>query len=334
MYTEIQRGSFTSTGANKYIPLVTDVDWMEVYNYTTINAGPAGTTATRFYWQRGMADNDGFVTLYNGAGTFLIDATSAGLAVPGFTLYNSGDNPLLSPVTVTGITSASPLVVATGTTTGLAAGDIVRLISTVGATQLDGIDFEIGAVTPSTSFTLNNTFSTMASTAASPGANAAYRKLKYGYQWSPSRRFITKITKGSSTIVTMSVAHPYKVGMKVRFRIPAVRGSSAWGMTELDNMIGTITAINASDGTYTNTITVDIDSSSFTTFVWPATTIDRFTAASVCVVGENSNSLIYTSSDDAVMNTAERGIILGAGAMSPAGVNNDVIYWKAGKSNI
>ena len=334
MYTEILRGSFTSTGANKYIPLVTDVDWMNVVNWTTTNAGPAVNTATSFYWQRGLADQDGFVTMYNASGNFLINATSSGLTVPGFSLYNSSDNPLLSPVTVTACTSASPIVVSTGTTTGLAAGDIVRLISTVGATQLDGIDFEIGAVTPSTSFTLNNTFSTMITTASSPGANAAYRKLKYGYMWSPNKRYITKITKGASTIVTMSVSHPYKVGEKVRFRIPQVRGSAAWGMTELDGMVGTITAINASDGTYTNTITVDIDSSAFTTFVWPATTIDRFTAATVCLVGENANTLSATTSDDNVMNVSERGIILYAGAMAPAGVASDVIYWTAGKSNL
>ena len=333
MYTEIHRGKFVSTGANKFIPLVTDVDWMNVYNWTAINTGPAASNAIEFYWQRDMAENDGLVKLYTGAGTFLISGTSSGLSVGGFTLYDSSTEKLLAPVTITAISAATPPVVATGTTTGLVAGDVVRLSAVTGANQVGGIDFTIGSVVGATSFTLAYMRGMVAAPAA--GTNAAYRKIKYDAGWYPRKRYITKISKAVNAIVTMSVTHDFTVGQKIRFHVPAVRGSSAFGMIELDNIIATVLAIGVADTDgITNTITIDVDTTSYTTFSWPLTAIDRFTCASVCPVGEDSNMFSYTNSDDAPINQAARGIILGAGQQSPAGQTNDVIYWTAGKSNL
>ena len=57
--TIIQQGRFTSDGTAKTIVLRSDVDWMEVDNYTTSLAGGAGT-GVEFKWQLGMADDTGF----------------------------------------------------------------------------------------------------------------------------------------------------------------------------------------------------------------------------------------------------------------------------------
>jgi len=134
-------------------------------------------------------------------------------------------------------------------------------------------------------------------------------------------RYISAITKAASAVVTMTVTHGFTVGQEVRLIVPA-----AYGMVEANNLQGMITAI---DATY-NTITINIDSSSFTTFAFPLTGAAPFTPAIVVPVGED---VTYpNSNDDATTNTGYMGLKLAGGAQSPAGSASDVIYWVAGKS--
>jgi hypothetical protein len=328
MYTEIHRGSFTSTGANKFIPLVTDVDWMNVYNMTAAAAGPVASNMIKFYWQRDMADNDAFMDGYLTGTAVAYTDTALHLGVGGFKLYNSSSDAMTSPIVFTNISNATPPVVLTGTTTGLVAGDIVRLASGVGVNQLMGIDFTVGTVVGATSFELK--YAPTVVTAAAPGATAVWRKLYYDGDWYPKKRTIAAVTVGTSTIVRLTVTHGYVVGQKVRFYVPETRGSNLFGMPELNGLMGTVTAIN----TATNTITVDINSTGFTAFAYPLTAIDRFSVPQVIPVGEDSNLMANTVADDAILNMSSRGIILAAGASSPAGQTNDVIFWTAGKSNL
>jgi hypothetical protein len=328
MYTEIHRGSFTSTGANKFIPLVTDVDWMNVYNMTAAAAGPVANNMVKFYWQRDMADNNALMDGYLIGTAVAYTDTALNLGVGGFKLYNSYSDSMTSPIAFTNVSNATPPVVLTGTTTGLVAGDIIRMANGVGVNQLMGIDFTVGTVVGATSFEL--AYGPTVVTAAAPGATAVWRKLYYDAAWYPKKRTIAAVTVGTSTIVRLTVTHGYVVGQKVRFMVPQTRGSSLFGMPELDGLMGTITAIN----TATNTITVDIDSTGFTAFAYPLTAIDRFTVPQVIPVGEDSNLMTNTTTDDAVMNMSARGIILAGGASSPGGFLGDVMFWTAGKSNL
>jgi uncharacterized protein YjdB len=117
----------------------------------------------------------------------------------------------------------------------------------------------------------------------------------------------------------MSVTHGYSVDEVVRFSVPSV-----FGMTQLDGLTGKITAVN----TTTNTITVDINSSAFTAFAWPAASSAPLTFAQVIPLGaEGTNSV-----SDATDNVSILGMELGAGADGPAGSASDVIYWRAGKA--
>lgn len=342
MYTEIQRGSFTSLGTSQYIPLVTDVDWMNVYNYTqTFNQTNNG--GTELYWQRGMADGDGIVKYFNAGSTAINQASTLGFpggAVPGFTLYNSSDDPLMAPVAVTQVSNANPPVVATGgvpgSTAGLVAGDIVRLQAIVGANQISSMDFTIDTIVANTSFRLP--YMRQIALAAA-GGTSMYRKLKYDAVWYPRKRFITKISAlpadVTKTVITMSVTHSFVVGQTIRLHVPAVRGSTAFGMEGLDGLTTTVTAINQADADgVVNTITIDVNCAAFTAFSYPLTAFDRFTFPTVCPVGEDSNLMANTTSDDAPVNTGARGIILGAGITSPAGQAGNIIYWTAGKSNL
>jgi hypothetical protein len=124
----------------------------------------------------------------------------------------------------------------------------------------------------------------------------------------------------------MSVTHGFTVGQEVRIIVP-----DAFGMTEIDGLQGTITAIDTTTTTG-NSITVDIDSTAFTTFAFPLAAAVPFSPAMVVPLGEAATSPYENLLDDATINTGYIGMILAAGADSPAGVTSDVIYWVAGKS--
>jgi hypothetical protein len=135
--------------------------------------------------------------------------------------------------------------------------------------------------------------------------------------------------------VTLSVTHGYTVGQQISFVIPTVT-ALAFGMTELDGTEATIVAIGQADvNGFTNTITVDVDTTGFTAFAFPLTTDPGFTPAQVIPVGENTATALNYGQNilaDATVNTGNIGIQLMAGAASPAGSQGDVIYWVAGKS--
>ncbi len=196
------------------------------------------------------------------------------------------------------------------------------------AQQLAGIDFTVGAVTPGTDFTLRN------KPAIAPTGNpivSSYRIIPFHPIFYPRNRVIASITRGAQTVVTTTVNHGYIPGQAIRFsNVKQVRpGAAAYGMVEINGLIGNIVAATSS------TFTVDIDSSGFSAFVFPVTADYAFTPAEVIPVGEDTATALNLGEDilsDATINTAQIGMLLGAGITSPAGTNGQTIFWKAGKS--
>jgi len=328
VFSGTNQGRFTSTGANVVIQLRSDLDWMWVKNYTVSIAAGAGTGA-EFYWQRGMAQGRGLVYTKTAVTGALAVAQIAANA--GFYLVDSSVNLPGPSLALTGITAGNPPVVNTANTASLSNGDIVRIFNTVGALQLGGLDFTIGALSAGVSFTL----AYMAQIAsANPGAGT-FRRIPYNPYFYPSSRYITKISQATQAIVTLSVTHSYTVGQVVRLIVPTVT-ALAYGMTALDGLQATIVAINQADADgVTNTITIDIDTTGFSAFAFPLTTAPGFTPAQVVPMGENTAEALLLGANilgDSTVNTAYIGIQLVAGTSSPAGANNDVIYWVAGKS--
>ena len=343
-YMDVVGASFISTGNAQIIPIKISFDWMQSYNYSVVSAQTA-TGVTRTYWQRGMPANECLMEYFSAVPVIGQAAalTFPGGAKPGYIEYSSGNNiysplnytNLFQPIAVTAISNAAAPLVTTGDThtVALAPGDIVRLSNTnpqVG--QLGGIDFTVGnVVNADTNFTLAYGPTVIAGAAM----GAFYRKLVYDTPWVPRKRYISAIVPGTTTVVSMTVDHNFLVGEKVRFHIPEVRGTGGinFGMVQLDNMVGTVIAINKVQGV-TNTITVDINSSAFTAFAWPLTAFDRFTPPTVCPIGEDATDTFSsdTITDDHIVNTASTGIILGGNTtvVSPVGAAGNVIYWKAG----
>lgn len=324
--TIVQSGKFTSAGTNKTLQLRGDVDWMWVYNYTQAATQQATGRGVQFYWQRGMSSGTGIEYKKTNSTDALNMVT---LSSGGFTLVDTSLSPLGAlnngSTGISAISNASIPVATVGSTAGMAAGSVVRIYNTTNAQQLGGIDFTVGYNTfSSTTFSLD-----YMSQLAVAGTTGSFRVVNWDPLFYPRRRFITKISKASSAVVTLSVTHQFTVGQEVRFVVPA-----AYGMVEMDGLLGTITAIDTTT-TSGNTVTVNIDSSAFTTFAFPATGAVPFSPAELVPVGEDTAQALSSAVDilgDATINTGYIGMILAAGAQSPAGSSSDVIFWVAGKS--
>lgn len=330
--TILSQGSFTqgSTATNQVVAIPSNVDFMWVYNKTKIDAGTA-STGVQFYWQRGFPAGYAMEYQTNAASTAtLLRSVSTG----GFTLYDpsgqsAGALPLLgNPVAATGISNATKPVVTTGTTTGLVAdSSIVRLSLPSGSTALAsaicGIDLLVDAVSAGVSFTVPT--DALANTLGITTGTLSYRVVNYSPLFYPRRFVILNITAATSAVVTTSIPHGYQVGQEVRFTIPSVSG-----MTQLDGQAGTITAVNSA-----TTFTVNIDTSAYTTFTFPTVAQQPSSYPLVAPVGEDTAQALASVVDiltDATVNNGFLGMVLPAGADSPGGQANDVIYWVAGKS--
>ncbi len=311
--TIIQQGRFTADGNAKVIKLRNGVDWMKIWNTTTIAAGGAGTGVI-FEWQRGLATDYAIEYQKLAADESMVPviATSGGFTY----VDTSADNPL-GPIntTISAIDNATPPGVLATSTLGLVEGSIIRLINPVGAQQLGGVDFAIDTIVANTSFNLTYGPTIVA------GTTSSFYPVVIPPAFYPKRRFIQAITAANPAVVTTTVPHGYTVGQKVRLQVP-----SAYGMTQMNELTATVTAVGAAS------ITTDIDGSAFTAFAWPLTAGVPFTHAQVIPVGEAAESTYVNLLDDATIDQGYIGMSLASGTDSPAGAANDVIYWQAGTS--
>lgn len=314
-------GTFTSDGTAVTLPIRCDVDYIFTENLTQLATTQATGRAVKCEYHRNMAADSQIRTVKTNntdAVNMVVDTSG------GFTLVDTSLNTLGGALTSTGITNAAPPVVSLASTAGLSNGDIVRVTNSTGALQIAGMDFTIGNLVANTSVELSYMVAP-----GSAATSATIRKVNYQPIYYPRRRFITAITKASSAVVTLSVTHGLTVGQRVVFNVPA-----AFGMTEINSLRGQITAIN----TTTNTVTVNIDSTSFTTFAFPATTGVPFTFAQLIPFGDAPATVANVNADQSVLdgatdNQAILGVRLAAGVQSPAGSNGDVIRWVAYKSS-
>lgn len=355
--TIVGQGTFTqpATAVSQTIMVPSNLDWLWVYNFT--QAAATSSNGYQYYWQRGMASGKGIVHISGSAHAVTVNQTAANA----FVLYDPSGNPLAAKnngsTGVTGFTAANPAVVTVGSTTGLAAGNLVRFDTLNNQPQYAGIDFSVGYGTlTDTTFSvdyLNATDSTATTT-------GNWRIINFNPLFYPRRRVITIIATGNPTVVTLSVDHGFTVGQEVRF---SIKGSAVWGtFTQLDGVVGTITAVDTATGVGHNTISINVDSTGLTGpdgDTWADTfaelTTSAFTPGEIVPVGEDtgfalSSSAAQTPLDsgplagqvvnnsnngilaDSTVNTGFLGMILAAGATLPAGTASDVVFWRAGKS--
>lgn len=282
----------TSTGKAHQINL--PVSFILTFNDKEIESGSDG-----------VAIAVGFRDLQGQGYGFKKDGSLSKLAAgSGFTYLSCSDPTIGEKKAVTAVSDADPPVVSAAGH-DVSAGDTVRMINVTGAKQINGMEFTAGLKTLTAgTFSLDY----MAKLAAA-GTTGFYRKVTN--RQSQGLKYITKITKGATTIVTTSVTHGFTEGLQVEFTI-----GKSFGMTELDGKKGIITAIDKEN----NTFTVDIDSSNFNDFKFPATGDKKDTPAQVMVVG--ASGCKRGSFDQAVPCTA---VVIAGGEGKPMGKEGEVI---------
>lgn len=294
-------GTFTSTGVTENITLPSGYTEFEMINITDIGSTAANTNVMSARGTSDMADGSGWfgpktsgaatialtVTTLTGGFTFVDDSAAVGLGAANTTL--------------TAISTANPAVVSLTSTIGLADNDVVRIFSTTSMLQIAGWDFTIGSLVTNTSFELSFLDSSGFAAAASAGT---IRRVPFDPRFYPRNRRITGITQATSAVVTLSVTHGFTAGQSVRIKVPAT-----FGMIEIDDLIGNITAIS----TVNNTITLDIDSAAFTAFAFPtsAEAGAGVEAPQIIPVGETANDTFSNNLDDATENRSFRGVQIG-----------------------
>jgi len=304
--TEIMAGEYISDGTYKILQLPAEVHHFQIWNYTDFNSTANPGIVKRAWWFVGMP-TDYYMGVQNtdGAAT---DQSILGTA-GGFRWLESQPNNLeAAGNAVTAITNASPPVVSQVAHAN-EVGDTVLLTATTGMLQIAGMEFTVTVDDTADTFSIGYLDASGFAAAATAGVS---RRVTTPPMFFPRRRFVTAITQAASAVVTMSVTHGYSVGELVRFNVPA-----AFGMTEIDGLLGEITAVSTAN----NTITVNIDSQAFTAFAFPASAGVPFTHAQVVPVGDDATVL-----SGATDNQGYRALRIGA---TVDGADGDYMKWVA-----
>lgn len=369
--TILSQGTFTvgASVVNKVIQVPSSADWIFVRNYTqmaTAGAAAPNSAGYEFYWQKGMAAGSAMVAYKTVTTNARVDDI---ILTGGITLYDPsgqlvGSQSLLgSGVATTASSNATSPVVLTASTAGLVAstgtvaGTIVRVTGTAAQPNTQGLDFAIGSVVANTSFTLTVAgLNPLANVPGAVGGAGTYRIVNAGSPFYPRRRFIANITKATQAIVTTTVQHGMTAGQVVRINIPQL-SVAPLGMVEIDGQAVTIVSV-----TDDFTFVINVDTSAYSTFVWPSVAQSPSGYPAMIPVGEDTaTSLVTVQAQvpsiggfqingtqsgilaDAAVNTGFLGMVLGTGAAGvvlttaitgPAGTAaSDVVYWAAGKSS-
>jgi hypothetical protein len=335
-FTIVTGGSFTSTGAGVKLPLPSSADYFVATNITQMPLAPATAVVIRSEWYGqkfgvgASAANDGVRwKKTNNTNAINIDTFATSTASNGFTYVTSA--PVVEAQAanaITAITAASPGVVSQTNT--YSDGDIIQFYNTTGMLQIAGMNFQISSSSGS-AYTL---IGLRAAGFAFAGTAGFTRRISKFAAVDPQFLYVTEITKATQAVVRVSVdpTQYYAVGMKVHFNVPY-----SFGMTQMNQLTGKIVALSAAN----YTMTVDVDSSAFTTFAFPtsassptsqlfatvapagaSTQVDPVTGVQT---GYNFQYQPFRSGEFVPY------LFLSGGAQSPAGAAADVIDWIAYK---
>lgn len=255
-------GSFTSASSVAFHDVVLPQGRPDkfVLRNRTAWGDDAAETSVQSTFLRGM-DAEAAQTMdqANTTGALSTEAVTSN----GFRFIDSSNPPTFAALAQTNISLADPGVVTMTDTGSIQVGSVVRLDNTTGQLQSSGYDIEVTAVSANTSITLNMDTQNFAAV-----GTAGNVRLIIPPRMFPRLRYIVPlasaagITQATSAVISVSVAHDFSVGEAVSFRV-----STAYGMSEMNNLEGTVTAV----GTYT--ITVNIDSSGFSAFLPPTSAV-------------------------------------------------------------
>lgn len=365
-YSRLASGTVVSTGVQTAVALPFIPDFIEISNPTR---AAAASGVTRAWWGTNMGQGAAFLTT-TGAGpadgtSFVTSATGTG-----FTTIQAGLALQYGPTFFLGAsggiakTSGTLLTVTTTANHGLTTGNWVTFsnlyqTSTTGMQQIAGIPFMV-TVTGATTFTIpwvGNSSNLTAITTGGLNTLASFKKILYPVLYAPGVAFPWSIATGTTTTITTTAPHNFKVGQQVGFRIPAPYGMTQ--INELPNVSipGSPKYYYVTSVTNSTTFVVNCDSTSFTAFSVNNTFLSfpGLQFAQVVAVGDvNTGGYPYTGAalypsptvfngftsststgvstingpaiQGAYFNATFQGFVIGSAV---SGTAADTIYWRA-----
>ncbi len=302
--------------------------------------------AIEWWWERSMGNGfaNGILQASEGSTPQLPAMTSYRLPATGTTpvdailVYDTYSPPTFSAITATAITGmAGTFIVTVSSSASFAIGDYVRLYSVTGESQISGYTFQITAISDSTHITLGY----MASSGMTFAADAtAAQVLKYiPNRFYPHWSFIANITKAAQAVVFFTAKNDYTPGEMVSFRV-----SSDFGMEEINNK--TVRVLSVTNSATVSSITIDLDTTGYTTFAFPLDATPATKVSPAVVVPSSSGVVPFNGSatvpqeppgtnlQDAFDNRNTRIIHFGAALFNVSAHvsdNNDKWMWAAYK---
>lgn len=286
-----------------------------------------------WFWQKSMAQGTakGIRQSSDASNPAMI---ASFLSSDGISTYDTVNPPTFAALTATAITGiAGTFVVSMANTGTIAVGDYVRLYATTGELQIAGYTFQVTAVTANVSITLGYMASSGITFAADATAGQVIKFIPN--RMYPRWRYIANITKATQAVVYFTEKNDFTPGEIVSFRV-----SSAFGMDEINNK--EVRVLSVTNSSTVSSITIDLDTSGFTTFAFPTSAIAAAgVSPAVCVpsasgvVPDSGSATIPqqppgTNLRDAFDNRNTRVIHCGA-SMFTNGSSGDVWEWRAYK---
>lgn len=324
------QGSFLSTGVPVNIPVPSGADYFYTFNQTRAALTSTPGVGIEFKWFANPSfPSNGAYEIFKSAGSNVLNGNM--ITSGGFNYVTSFPQPEAA-VTGTAITNATPAVVSMVNT--YRNGDNVVLYNTTGMAQIGGATFTISSVS-GTGFTL---LGLPAAGFATPATAVTARRVAPYLPVLPEFLYVSAISQAAQAVVTVTQdpTNVIYVGQKLVLQIPA-----SFGMVQMNsNFLGrpvTVVSVNAAAYQFT----IDVNSTAFTAFAWPASTASP-TAPLFATVAPAGSSTQY----DPLLQTYTgynfnlqpfRSSLflpymnLQAGPSSPAGQAGDTIVWQVGK---
>lgn len=334
-FTILTQGSFLSAGTPVSIPLPSSADYFKVYNMTQLATTQTTGRGVIFEWfgNPSFASNSSVKYFKSNTSSNVLNVT-VDTTDGGFIYYSSFPTPEAAFVG-TAITAATPAVASGFSGLNYNNGDRVVLYNTTGMAQIGGMEFTVSSVS-SSGFTL---LGLPAVGFAAAATAVTSRRVSLYNPVLPEFLYVTAISQASQAVVTVSTdpTNVIYVGQKLVFQIPSDFGMVQMNSNYLNGIPAIVTAVDYAAYQFT----VNVNSTNFTAFAFPASSLSptaplfATVAPQGCSTQYNPLSQTYTGYNFNLQpfrsSTFIPYMLLMAGAQSPAGSNGDTIVWQAYK---
>lgn len=349
-YSMIAGGTFDLTTANIASGLDLSLQSQNPPDFILLKSitgwGESGDAqAIEWWWEKSMAQGSakGILQSSEASTPQLPAMTAYTISSSGISTYDTANPPSFAALASSDIDKTT-FVVTMADTGSIAVGDLVRVTVPVDMYQVATYVFGVTAVTANTSITLGYMASAVSAGLTAFAANADTANITKFIQnkMYPRYNYIAFITKAAQAVVYFTAPNDFTPGEIVSFRV-----SSDYGMDEINNK--QVRVLSVTNSATVSSITIDLDTSGYSTFVFPTSAVAAAGVSPAVVVPSSSGVVPFNGSAtvpqqppgtnllDAFDNRNTRVIHLGPGLFnvsSHTSDNGDKWMWQAFKYDL